>query len=65
MFELAKLWIQLKEFADEERFQSLVHDLISHRIEINSSEEGDKGVRELAASMASACGLSIRKKLQF
>jgi hypothetical protein len=51
----------IEKFADWDRFQSLVSELISPRIEINSEVEADKAARDFTASIASAYRLSTSK----
>jgi hypothetical protein len=48
----------VNKFTDWERFQSLVSELISSRIQINSGEEADKGAHDFTASIVLGYGLS-------
>jgi hypothetical protein len=41
----------VEKFTDWERFQSLASDLVSLKIQINSSIEADKAARDFAASI--------------
>jgi hypothetical protein len=50
----AKFSEPLEKFTNWGRFQSLVSDLLSPRIEVNSSVEADKAARDYTASIASA-----------
>jgi hypothetical protein len=50
-----------EKFTDAERFQNLVFNLISPRIEINSGVEADKVALEFTAPITSAYRLSFRK----
>jgi hypothetical protein len=56
-----KLLNPLEKFTDWERFQNLVSNLISPKIEINSGVEANKAAVELTASIASAYRLSTSK----
>jgi hypothetical protein len=51
----------VEKFTDWERFQSLASDLVSLKIQINSSTDADKAARDFAAPIASAYRLSTRK----
>jgi hypothetical protein len=50
-----------EKFTDLDRFQSLVSELISPRIESNSGVEADKAARDFTASIASAYRLTTSK----
>jgi hypothetical protein len=50
----------VENFTDWERFQSLASDLVSPKIQINSSTDADKAARDFAASIASGYRLSTR-----
>jgi hypothetical protein len=51
----------VEKFTDWDRFQSLVSDLVSPRIQINSGVEANKAEREFTASRTSAYRLTTSK----
>jgi hypothetical protein len=51
----------VEKFTDWDRFQSLVSELISSRMEINSEVEADKAAYDFTASIASPYRLSTSK----
>jgi hypothetical protein len=60
-FNIKNLSEPIKKFTDWDRAQSLASELISSKVEINSSVEADKAARDFTASIASARRLSTRK----
>jgi hypothetical protein len=53
--------VSVETHTDWERFQSLVSDLISPRIQINTFDDAETTARNFAASIASAYRLSTHK----